>query len=173
MNTQSSPQLSFGGALQLALRVAKLERLAIDIARGPSVSVMGALLVVVTAGAASGLFGGLEGIISAGVMRLVQHVFLVAVVHVLAKFFGENGSFEELFKALGLGSIVQVLGLFPLTGLITTIWYVAILVRVMEQVYGMDTGKAVLIALFPAALVIVGSVMLFFGMITLGALSGL
>jgi len=168
----SNGTLSFDAVLKLSLDVVRLDRQAIEQARGPTVSLGWVLLVIALAGAIGGVWEGPGAVLGYGVWRVLQHVFVVGVVHVLATLFGERGSFEGLFKALGLGSVIQVLGLIPLGGLVATVWYFFILVRVMEQVYGMDSGKAVLIALFPAFLVIAGTVMLFFGLITLGALTG-
>lgn len=170
MNAES---LSLSAVLRLSWDVVRLDRAAIDKARGPAVGLGFVLLVVALAGAVGGFWEGPAAVLGYGVWRVLQHLFVVAVVHFLATVFGERGSFEGLFKALGLGSVVQVVGIVPLGGLVATVWYFFILVRVMEQVYGMDAGKAVVIALFPAFLVIAGTVMLFFGLITLGALTGI
>lgn len=157
--------LAPGFYFKLAIGVARLEDDAIlEASRAPEAMLYGVLIwligamlafsVGVVAAAASGaplnpaalVIGGLVVIVAGAILTIAQW----GLCHLTAKlFFGATGTFLGVLQALLMGSIVSWLAWIPIAGsIISGIWSIAVLMRVFEEVDGVERMKAFLIAAF-------------------------
>jgi hypothetical protein len=84
-------------------------------------------------------------ILSGAVLVLAQY----AICHLLARWwFGARGTYLGVLRAMLLGSIVMWLAVIPYVGMtVAGLWNIAILMRVFEEVDGIERMKAFGLAL--------------------------
>lgn len=87
---------------------------------------------------------------------IVRIIFLIAssfiVIHLLARMFGSKINFVNFFRPLALTSILALTDIFTLIptigtilGYLITVWIVFIDFNIIKGVYGLSTGKVILI----------------------------
>ncbi len=165
-----SANLGLGDVLSLSVRLAQFDSSAIEEARSPRVELWAGMAVVALAGAASGLFGGLWGIVASAMLSVVSHLVVVVILHALATMLGGRGDYLELVKVLGVGSLVKSAHIIPIVGVLGTLWFAALSVPVLSKLYGISTERAVLAVILPAVLMALVHLMLFAAVVSLFAL---
>lgn len=143
-----------------------------------------AILFIILGGVASaiGSFNPL-GIVIFPIGSLIGYFVWVGILHILAKIFGGAGSYMELFRPLGIASIISWITVIPLLGpMIATLaglWMIVVEVVVIRTVHQLSTGKAVAVVLIPVVIMIIIGVVIaalivaMFASMGLGGLSAL
>ena len=159
---------SLGETFSIGLRMAQFDGAAIAASTSSRMGLLWPLLFGVVGGVASPALLNPLAWIPIGFMGAVGFFLLVGYCHLVSQLFGGKGDFDTLIKAAGTASIVRFLSAIPILGYVAVFWYAAILVKVLERVYGYETGTAVAVVALPVIIIIVGSILMFTGVLALG-----
>ena len=101
--------------------------------------------------------GGVLGLLSFNPIALIFGALAAAglsfvwvgILHILAKLFGGKASFMDLYRPLGVGSVLSWLSFIPILGQIIGLWTIVIEIIVLKEVHKLSTLKSVIIVLLP------------------------
>ncbi len=166
----------FKAVVGKGLQVIRLDRVAMrDLASEPRV-LRYALVVVAIGGLASAL-GHMQAALLLFYPFLALLVFFVnvAILHVMAgAVFRGTGRLIQLMQVLGAASVINWIGIVPgigyVLGFAASLWFLVVSVVVLEEVYRLDRGKAVLSVILP--FLIVSMMAVLFGVLGSGAHMG-
>jgi hypothetical protein len=161
------------GIVNRALRAARLEpSLYEEVEKDASASLQAAVIVVVVAlcagiGAALGGSdedGGFWGFfIGASISAIVIWLIWSVVTLFIGRYFGGEGSFGEVSRALGFSNVpgvLQVLGFLPLLGfvvaVVVAVWQLIAAVIAVRQTMDFNYGKAFITAVAGWVIVFIG-----------------
>ena len=146
--------MDFAAALRNAWSIVKLDRATMREVMASENSLVPALVILAIGGA-------LTGVGTLNPMAIIMNVVLVPVVafiwtgilHLLAGLFGGKGQYVGFFGGYGHGvGLVNWVGVVPLVGaLVATVYGIVVAVFLVEENYGLPTGKAVAVVLIPVA----------------------
>ncbi|MBD3203832.1 hypothetical protein GF327_06030 [Candidatus Woesearchaeota archaeon] len=147
-------KMNFSEYFKQGIEIIKLNRQTIKKISTDQDATLFAFLFFAIGGVATALFGGPVAWISAGIGAVIGSIIGAGVTHILAKLFGGEGSFMELYRPLGVGSLLSWI---PMLGALISLWNLVVTVITLEEVHKLSTGKAVFVVLIPVlvALVIV------------------
>ena len=149
--------ISFGEYFKQAIEVVKLNEKAISKAAKDSKATNMAILFYAIGGLLAGIASfNLIAVVLAGVMTAGMSFIAVGILHVIAKIFGGKGQYMELYRPMGLGSVVGWVAAIPLIGWLLSLWNIVVTVTTVKTVHKLTTGKAVLVVLLP--IIIIGAI---------------
>ena len=167
-------------ALEAAIAMLQLDRLAIRRVAATDAAQRMALVFIAVAGLCWGL-GHLSffGVVAGPVAMLAGVAIAAGIAHVVATNLGGHGSYPALFRCYGFLFVTGVVGIVPFLGTVlvvaANVWFLIVLVPTFEEVYRMPRDKAILAVAILIGIWIAISVLLFaaifFGILSLFALA--
>ena len=92
-------------------------------------------------------------------MYLIGSFIGIGIIHLLAKLFGGQATFKELYNCLTISSVLRWLMVVPIVsiilGPIIGVWNIVISVIVVRKVHQLTTGKAIAVVLIPIVIIII------------------
>lgn len=80
-----------------------------------------------------------------GLIYVIFMIVLIFVYDIVAsQVFKGKGSFGELFRVLGYGSAVMILGIIPMLGTIAGLWYLVITYKALTEIKKLNPANSVL-----------------------------
>ena len=132
------------------------------------------LLRIVPALAAALPGAALLTLVGGAVFGVIGSIIAAAILHVLALLFGGKAPFSSLYIAMSHGNgLVSWASVLPGLGhLAAFVWGIVVAVTILEEVHGLERGKAVAVVLIPAALLLLCAcaALMFSGLAILSAL---
>jgi hypothetical protein len=143
-----------------------------DHAIGPAIGIV----------AIGGVCAGIGSFSFAGVVVMpfvfvISGFIFVAVMHFVATtFFGGEGKLLSLMVPVFCGALVTWVGVVPLLGplflILAFLWLLVVMVVCVENVYGIDRGKAIGVVAIPVVLFFIVFIIIVAMGLTLAALAG-
>jgi len=137
-----------------------------------------AILFVVLAGMLGSVMTlSVGSIIGAGVVSLVLSFITTGVVFLFGMMFGGKGGYMDLYRVMGVGSLVKALAFIPYAGGLVWLYYYFVMgVKGLKAAMNLTTGKAVGALLIPflvlLGLVIVAVVMMGAAILSMAGAAG-
>jgi hypothetical protein len=146
--------MRFADAIRRGVEIVKLDRAAYrEIALDPSVftPALGIAALVGVAACLSPLSFHPGWIITGPLLGLFELLVGAAVFHFLAIFLGGQGEYLTLVRVWGTGWVIGWAHIVPILGSIIALWRFVIAAVAIEEIYGLDRARALLVVLIPVA----------------------
>jgi hypothetical protein len=160
-------KFNFGNEIKNAIEIIKLNTKAIHSVATRKTTATAAVLFIVLATVAMNVGLYLQfmrfdfirpSILSLVINGLIYIAFTFVVIFiydiVASQFFKGKGKFGELFRVLGYGNFIMILGVVPMLGGLAGIWYLVITYKALTEVKKLNPTNSVLTILI--AIVIAG-----------------
>ncbi|MBD3235075.1 MAG: hypothetical protein GF330_00025 [Candidatus Eisenbacteria bacterium] len=164
--------MQFSDAIKRGIEIVKLNRETVRQVAADAEAFAPALLITALVGIAMWISPpsfAIHGIVTLPLLALVGLFLGSAILHFIAHLLGGHGDYMALLRVLGTGRVLGWVRLIPILGPLADLWTLVIAVVALEELYGLDRGKAVLTVAIPVAvLVVLGLIGLIFGAMVLG-----
>jgi hypothetical protein len=149
---------------KLAIDTVRLNRRAMAVAAGDSGALRFGLVATALGGGFSVLFyTGWEGVVLFSLFSVGSIFLFSAFVHLFAGYTKGKTEFVGFMRIVALSGIIDWLAVIPFAALIVTLWSIAIAVVGVQEVYGLNKGRAVFCVMMAACALWIITLILFSG----------
>ncbi|HZB83124.1 MAG TPA: YIP1 family protein [Rubrobacteraceae bacterium] len=119
-------------------------------------TILGGLLGLVRVGTNRGLGSFIASIIAAPIGGAIGLFILAAILHLLVRLVvgAGNSGFEATFRVAAYAAVVNLVSWIPLVGWLLGLYGIYLSVVGIKEVHGTTTGKAALVVLIPAGVIL-------------------
>jgi hypothetical protein len=119
-------------------------------------AILGGLLSLVGIGADQGFGGFIGSIILAPILAAIGLFIFSGILHLLVMLIvgSRNGGFEATFRVIAYSAVTSLVSWIPFIGWILSLYGIYLGIVGIREVHNTTTGKAALVVLIPAAVVI-------------------
>jgi hypothetical protein len=167
MTQGQEPNLKNMGLLyyaKLAIETVRLNRQAMAVAASDSGAFRFGLVATALGGGFSVvLYTGLEGVVLFSLFSVGSIFLFSAFVHLFAGYTKGKTEFVGFMRIVALSGIIDWLAVIPFAALLVTLWSIAIAVVGVQEVYGLQKGRAVFCVIMGACALWIITIILFSG----------
>ncbi len=167
--------MSFVEAIHQGIEIVKLNRGAYRRVAADPEAFSPALMITAIVGIAIWLPPRADSIFGIITLPLLQVVFLFvasAILHFVATLFGGRGDYMVFLRVFGVSRVLGWARVVPVIGVVIDMWSVVIAAVAVEELYGLERTKAILVVVVPASiLILLGLMTAFFHAAFLGGWS--